>query len=107
MEKKSHVVEARHEKLEALARAGVAPYAYRYEVTEHAADARAAFEAAERAGTLPEDGQGPVVRLGGRLVSLRAHGKSTFADLADRSGRIQLYLKADRLGEAYGVVGDA
>ncbi len=101
MEKKSHVVEARHEKLDALAHRGVAPYAYRYEVTGHAADARAAFEAAERAGTLGEGGQGPGVRLGGRLVSLRAHGKSTFADLSDRSGRIQLYFKADRLGESY------
>ena len=104
MDKKSHVVEARHEKLEALARRGVAPYAYRYEVTDHAADARAAFETAERAGSLSADGYGPRVRLGGRLVSLRAHGKSTFADLSDRSGRIQLYLKADRLGEAYNLV---
>ncbi len=101
MEKKSHVVEARHEKLEELTRRDIAPYAYRYEVTQHAADARAAFEAAEGAGSLSPDGQGPAVRLGGRLVSLRAHGKSTFADLSDRSGRIQLYLKADRLGEAY------
>ncbi len=101
MEKKSHVVEARLEKLEALERRGVAPYAYRYEVTDHAAEARAAFEAAERGGGGAEPGTGPTVRLGGRLVSLRAHGKSTFADLVDRTGKIQLYFKADRLGERY------
>ena len=100
-ERKSHVVEARHEKLQALEERNVAPYAYRYDVTHHAADARTAFEAAERAGALGENGQGASVRLGGRVVSLRAHGKSTFADLTDRSGRIQLYFKADRLGEAY------
>ncbi len=102
MEKKSHVVEARLEKLATLERRGVAPYAYRYEVRDHAAEARAAFEATERAGA--DAATGPTVRLGGRLVSLRAHGKSTFADLVDRTGRIQLYFKADRLGESYSLL---
>jgi lysyl-tRNA synthetase class 2 len=104
MEKRSHVLEARLEKLQALEARGVAPFAYRYEVTDHAEAARATYEAAERAGGLTEARQGASVRLGGRLVSLRAHGKSTFADLADRTGRLQLYFKADRLGEAYGLL---
>ena len=99
-QRRSHVIEARHAKLEELRRRGIEPFAYRYETTHAAAEARAAFEAAEQAGNLDAEGLGPVVRLGGRLTSLRTHGKTTFADLADRSGRIQVYFRRDDLGEA-------
>jgi len=37
----------------------------------------------------------------GRIVSKREHGGSTFADLCDASGKIQLYFKRDILGEGY------
>lgn len=37
--------------------------------------------------------------LAGRLMTIRGHGKSIFADLHDRSGRLQIYLKADIVGE--------
>jgi len=46
------------------------------------------------------EGQG--VKIAGRIISFRRHGKSTFADLADESGKIQLYFKADNLGDNYG-----
>ncbi|HEX7050066.1 MAG TPA: lysine--tRNA ligase [Longimicrobiales bacterium] len=101
----SQVVRDRHEKLEKLRRLGVEPFAYRYEVTHSAAAAREAFEAAERSGSLDEAGLGPDVRLGGRLVALRPHGRSTFADIADRSGRIQIYIRQDDVGEdRYGLL---
>ena len=36
-------------------------------------------------------------------MSFRTHGKASFSDLMDASGRIQLYLRVDVLGEeAYG-----
>lgn len=104
-DRKSQVIEDRYDKLAALRRRGVEAFAYRYETTHGAADARAAFEAAERGGNLDEAGNGPVVRLGGRLVAFRTHGKSTFADLVDRSGRIQLYFQLNELGkDAYGLL---
>lgn len=37
--------------------------------------------------------------LMGRLMALRLHGKTAFADLHDEHGRIQIYLKKDLLGE--------
>ena len=37
--------------------------------------------------------------LAGRLISLREHGGSTFADLKDGSGSIQVFFKKDILGE--------
>ena len=46
--------------------------------------------------------EGETVRVAGRIVAWRAHGKTTFAHLADDTGRIQLYFKKDQLGdEAY------
>jgi len=41
------------------------------------------------------------VRVGGRMMLKRPHGKVSFAQLADRTGRIQLFLQRDVLGEAY------
>jgi lysyl-tRNA synthetase class 2 len=39
------------------------------------------------------------VRVAGRLAARRSQGKMAFLDLEDRSGRIQLWARADRLGE--------
>lgn len=86
------VQKARREKLAELEARGIAPYAYRFEPT-HDARSALALVAAEAA-------EGPVVRLAGRLVAWRAHGKTTFAHLADAAGRIQLYFKQDVIGPA-------
>jgi len=39
------------------------------------------------------------VSLAGRLVLMREHGKTIFANIQDRSGKIQIYLRKDLLGE--------
>src|SRR2546429_7217605 len=91
----SFVEVARREKLQGLVRRGVAPYAYRFDRT---ATAHAALEGFR-------EGDARAHRLAGRLVALRPHGKTTFAHLEDRTGRIQLYFKLDTLGvEPYEVV---
>lgn len=43
--------------------------------------------------------EGRKVRTAGRVMSRRNMGKSTFADLRDESGRIQMYGKKDELGD--------
>jgi lysyl-tRNA synthetase class 2 len=96
---RSQVLEDRLHKLEALRRLGVEPFAYGYRVSHRSAAARDLFEDGERAGTLSAEGEGPSVRLAGRLVSIRSHGKTIFADLEDASGRIQLYLRRKDVGE--------
>jgi lysyl-tRNA synthetase class 2 len=85
------VQRARREKLDALVAAGVPPFAYGYERTH---------EAAAAVASLPEGvEEGATVRVAGRIVAWRAHGKTAFAHLADASGRIQLYFRQDELGE--------
>ena len=87
------VQRARREKLDALVARGIAPFAYAFERTHVASDAVALHPEAQH-------DEGHVVRVAGRIVAWRAHGKTTFAHLADESGRIQLYFKKDQLGEA-------
>ncbi len=41
------------------------------------------------------------VSLAGRIVALRGHGKTSFADLKDRTERIQIYAREDGLKERY------
>jgi len=40
------------------------------------------------------------VRVAGRLMSRREHGKTQFGHIQDETGRLQLYLRKDTLGEA-------
>ncbi|MGH7446614.1 MAG: amino acid--tRNA ligase-related protein, partial [Longimicrobiales bacterium] len=100
-ERRTQVIEDRLAKIGELKQRGIEPYAYRYEVTHHTAPAKVRFEEQEHAGTLAEGGVGESVRLGGRLLSMRWHGKTVFADLADREGRLQLYFRANDLGAAF------
>jgi lysyl-tRNA synthetase class 2 len=106
----SFVELARREKLERLRAGGIAPFAYRFARTHTLAEAVAAFAEAERRGEAGGegargDGRGPSVAVAGRIVALRLHGKTTFAHLADTSGRLQLYFRLDDLGaETYGLL---
>lgn len=87
------VQRARREKLDALVARGIAPFAYSFDRTHRAIEAVA---------LQPEGKQeeGETVRVAGRIVAWRAHGKTTFAHIADESGRIQLYFKKDTIGES-------
>lgn len=89
----NEMLKVRREKLKAFSDRGVAPYGERYEVTHHAQDIIDNFEALEG----EEDG--PIVRMAGRLMAIRGHGKATFAVIMDLSGNMQIYFKLDVLGE--------
>ncbi len=88
-----HVIEARQEKLRKLAKLGIEPFAYHYEPNCSTERAMGEFVAGGEETTV-------ACRLTGRVRSLRPHGKTTFAHLEDRAGRIQLYFRKDELGEA-------
>ena len=97
---RSFVEEARREKLAAIRELGVEPFAYGYDRSH---TAQAAIEAYGDAGDTPDTEI--QVRVAGRMVARRGHGKTTFAHLADASGRVQIYFRKDRLGDqAYELV---
>ncbi len=93
----NELIRQRHAKLEALRRRGVDPFGARYPVTHwagplHGRLAEATEEELKAVGP---------VSLAGRIVTLRHHGKTCFAHLMDHTGRIQLYARADQLGDDY------
>ncbi|MEJ2202477.1 MAG: lysine--tRNA ligase [Gemmatimonadota bacterium] len=99
MDDLNQVLRARREKLEALHARGLEPFAYNFDPTSRSRDAVAAFEDAEREERLDEAGHGPRVRVAGRILSWRSHGKSAFAHVEDAQGTLQLYFRQNVLGE--------
>ncbi len=80
----------RYKKAERLRARGAEPYPLRSARTHTVQQAREALEQGIDLGA---------IRLAGRLTANRWTGKITFADLRDGSGRIQLFLRQDTLGE--------
>ena len=106
MQELSQVLKARRDKLAALAQRGIRAFAYSFETTGMSVEAIASFEDLEKTGRVGADGQGTRTALGGRVVGWRDMGKSAFAHLEDRAGRIQLYFKRDVIGaEAFETLG--
>jgi len=93
----NRLIQNRRLKRDALRAAGAPAYPNRFRVTHTTADLRARFGDAGAEDLAKVDER---FRLAGRILALRAHGKTAFADLHDRGGRIQLFLKKDRLGDA-------
>jgi lysyl-tRNA synthetase class 2 len=99
-------------KVDAMRDAGVDPYPSTFGARAAAADVRT------RHHELPADTEaGEFVRLAGRVMGRRGHGKAMFLDLVDASGRLQLQATADAtpryddlkdidLGDLLGVEGE-
>ncbi|PTL35983.1 lysine--tRNA ligase [Candidatus Methylomirabilis limnetica] len=98
MSEEHSLVGERMRKLAELEAAGVDPYPARFSATHLAADLHREYAGLSEEG----DAGAPQVSIAGRLMSVRGHGKATFAHLQDGSGRIQIYIVRDTVGlEAY------
>ncbi|NPV40998.1 MAG: lysine--tRNA ligase [Anaerolineae bacterium] len=87
----------RAEKINAMRSQGIEPYPTRSEVDHsirQALDAFAQFEADHQDEPFSE-----TFILGGRIRSIRSMGKLAFAHIEDGSGRIQIMLRLNELGE--------
>ena len=86
----SEQAQIRRDKLAALRAEGRDPYVQtKFDFNANSAGIKADYEGYE----------GKCVRLAGRLMSKRGQGKVMFCDLQDSTGRIQLFVKIDELGE--------
>ena len=93
----NEVVRQRKDKLLRLREeTGTDPYVVeRWDRQDILADVQARFAHVE-AG---QEDRTATVRTAGRLMTIRRQGKATFADLADETGRMQLYFQVNELGE--------
>ncbi|RAP34502.1 lysine--tRNA ligase [Candidatus Marinamargulisbacteria bacterium SCGC AG-439-L15] len=81
-------------KLENYRENGQNPFAYSYNPTHSASEIHEKYGGLE-AG----DHSGDVVVLAGRLIAKRGHGKATFGNVLDQTGKIQYYANINDLGE--------
>jgi lysyl-tRNA synthetase class 2 len=79
-------------KLSQLREKGIDPFPARVQRSHTVSDALEGFSSDEDAPSIR-------VEVAGRIMSLRVMGKSTFGHIADGTGRIQVYLRQDVLGE--------
>src|SRR5690606_2402053 len=87
-------------KLAALRGQGIA-FPNDFRRMDHAGDLQAEYADAERWTGKALEAEGRTVALAGRLMAKRVMGKAAFAQLQDVSGRIQVFLQRDALGDAY------
>ena len=89
-EELSEVLRVRREKLAALQQAGNDPFAQtRFDRTVYAQQIAEQFDQLEE----------KPVAVAGRIMSKRSMGKASFFDIADASGKIQIYIKLNVIGE--------
>lgn len=101
------LVQQRLAKLKRIREKGIDPYPHRYHRSHTTQEAVALFEGLEKSVMplpLTATAQGvhhtqETVQIAGRVASFRSMGKASFLDLRDGSGKIQVYLRKDRLGE--------
>lgn len=88
-------------KMERFRARGDEPYKRKFDRSHTIADARAAFEKLEAGAAAPDEAALDAV-LAGRITARRIQGKSTFMDLRDESGKIQVFMGEKHVGpEAY------
>jgi lysyl-tRNA synthetase class 2 len=91
----TNLEQSRLEKIDLLRSEGIEPYPHRAERTHTSQEAISAYEIAE----LDNSTQPIKATLAGRIRSLRSMGKITFAHIEDGDGRVQLFFRANDIGQ--------
>jgi lysyl-tRNA synthetase class 2 len=91
----NHVIAERREKLKAIRAAGVA-FPNDFKPEHHAADLHQQYGVLENEAL---EGMAFTVKIAGRMMLKRVMGKASFATVQDRSGRVQLFISKDNIGE--------
>lgn len=86
----NEIVRVRHEKLAALKESGNDPFLItKFDFDNDSANIKGNYEEFE----------GKTVKIAGRIVARRIMGKASFVGLSDNTGKIQLYVRRDDVGE--------
>lgn len=93
-------IEQRLKKLDELRMAGVEPYGGPFEVTDRASEILNKY--GDTAKEFFESNNASCA-VAGRIVAMRDFGKASFAHIQDATGRIQVYLRKDKLGDKFSI----
>ena len=84
------ILQIKRDKLQQLTEAGKNPFLItKFDVTHHTQDIKDNFEALENKD----------VTLAGRMMFKRKMGKASFCNVMDKTGRLQVYVARDEIGE--------
>ena len=86
------------EKLQKFKSMGINPYPNRYRITHRIGEITEKYKDEFNEEKLKEAGH---LSLAGRIMSLRFHGKISFAHIKDQTGKIQIYVSKEKLGENF------
>ncbi|HID19568.1 MAG TPA: lysine--tRNA ligase, partial [Methanophagales archaeon] len=89
MEDYNQLIQIRREKLNKIREMGVDPYPSFFELTHKSVQIIENFDELEE----------QEASIAGRIMSLRLMGKAAFCHIQDDQGRIQVYLRKDKIGE--------
>ncbi|MBW2030440.1 MAG: lysine--tRNA ligase [Deltaproteobacteria bacterium] len=97
MEKTSSLIEDRRRKAEKLRAMGVSlyPAGYRYDMT-----ASQAIDRFDKVTAEYLEKNRKVFSMAGRIMSIRDFGRASFIHIKDGTGRIQAYVRKDKVGES-------
>lgn len=84
-------MQVRIDKMHKIEEHGWKPFGYRFLYTHRAADIAAQVDELSEKET--------EVKMAGRIMAIRGHGKTCFMDMQDKTGRIQVYVRKDVIGE--------
>jgi len=96
MKEENELIQARRKKLDELRALGINPYGKRYEARDKAAALHAGYGGHDKDAL---EADRIACGVAGRVTALRSFGKAAFAQVQDSTGRIQVYLKKNVLGE--------
>lgn len=85
----SEIQKIRLNKLEEIKKMGVAPFGKSFSLTHNLQQIKDNFEELENHD----------VKIAGRIMAIRGHGKAAFFDIQDQTGRLQMYIKKDGVTE--------
>lgn len=91
VEDTNSLIERRIEEIKLLQERGVNVFAYSFDTDSNAAKIKNEFV----------DESLAEVSIAGRIMAIRRMGKASFASIQDQTGRIQIYIKKDDVGEVY------
>ncbi len=87
MKNLNEIIKQRIKKLDEIRRKGIDPYGRKFEEIHPIKEIKERFK------------EGLLVKVAGRIIALRSHGKSAFLDIRDELERIQVYIKKGLISE--------
>jgi len=88
------IISIKRDEIENLRKEGIDPFGQRFERTHKIGEVTQKFNQLGIGESSQEK-----VTIAGRMMALRKHGKAAFADIEDVEGRIQVYIKSNKIGQ--------